>query len=74
VLPGFRPNQSPASCPGDSFYFTAVISLEAHENGTKYSALVMHSDPDARKRHEDMGFYNGWGAALDQLIAVAKAM
>src|SRR4051794_34127917 len=54
VLPGYRPNRSPASCPGENFYFTAIISLEAQGNGTKYSALAMHADGDARKRHEDM--------------------
>lgn len=28
---------------------------------------------DCRK-HEKMGFHDGWGKALDQLVAVAKAM
>ena len=74
VAPGYRPNPSPAACPGDSFYFTAVISLEPHGSGTKYSALVMHADPASRKRHEDMGFHDGWSAALDQLIRLAKSM
>ena len=74
VAPGYRPNESPAACPGDAFYLTAVISLEPHGSGTKYSALVMHADPASRKRHEDMGFHNGWSAALDQLIRLAKSM
>jgi uncharacterized protein YndB with AHSA1/START domain len=55
VAPGYRPNESPAACPGESFYFTAVISLEPHGNGTKYSALVMHADAASCKRHEDYG-------------------
>jgi uncharacterized protein YndB with AHSA1/START domain len=74
VAPGYRPNESPAACPGESFYFTAVISLEPHGNGTKYSALVMHADAGSCKRHEDMGFRDGWGAALDQLITLTKTM
>ena len=74
VAPGYRPNESPASCPGDPFYFTGIISLESQGSGTKYSALVMHADAASCKRHEDMGFYNGWGAALDQLITVTKSM
>jgi uncharacterized protein YndB with AHSA1/START domain len=74
VAPGYRPNESPAACPGESFYFTAVISLEPHGNGTKYSALVMHADAASCKRHEDMGFRDGWGAALDQLITLTKTM
>ena len=74
VAPGYRPNESPAACPGDPFYFTAVISLEPHGNGTKYSALVMHADAASCKRHEDMGFHDGWSAALDQLITLTKTM
>lgn len=74
LAPEYRPNESPAACPGDPFYFTAVISLEPHGNGTKYSALVMHADAASCKRHEDMGFRDGWGAALDQLITLTKTM
>jgi uncharacterized protein YndB with AHSA1/START domain len=64
----------PAACPGDSFYFTAVISLESHGNGTKYSALVMYADATSCKKDENMGFREGWGAALDQLITLTKTM
>ena len=34
----------------------------------------MHSDQAACAQHADMGFHEGWGAALDQLVAVAKEM
>jgi uncharacterized protein YndB with AHSA1/START domain len=54
--------------------FTAVITLEPHETGTKYSVQVMHLDEATRQKHFDMGFYDGWGAALDQLIEVAKQL
>ena len=74
VLPGYRPNPSPDACPGEPFYFTAIISLEPHGNGTKYSALAMHADPVSCKRHADMGFQDGWGTALNQLIEVTKTM
>jgi uncharacterized protein YndB with AHSA1/START domain len=67
--PGFRPNDI-----GDEFPFTAVISLERTAAGTKYSALAMHATPTDSKRHADMGFLEGWGAALDQLVALAKTM
>ena len=72
VLPGYRPAKSADACPGESFYFTCVIRLEPHGTGTKYSALAMHAEAASRKRHEDMGFHDGWGAALDQLVALAK--
>src|SRR5687768_10859007 len=74
LAPGYRPNGLPAACPGDPFYFTAIISLEPHGSGTRYSAVVMHADAASRKRHEEKGFHDGWGAALDQLITLAKTM
>jgi hypothetical protein len=30
----------------------------------------MHADEDACKQHSDMGFAEGWGAALDQLVTL----
>ncbi|MGZ5152518.1 MAG: SRPBCC domain-containing protein [Burkholderiales bacterium] len=51
-----------------------MITLEAHGKGTKYTALAIHKDEEGRKKHEEMGFYDGWGTALDQLVAVAKKM
>jgi len=66
--PGFRParREPGPNCP---FRFTAVILIEPHGSGTKYTAIVMHEDEQSRKRHEDMGFHDGWGTALDQLVA-----
>jgi uncharacterized protein YndB with AHSA1/START domain len=68
--PGYRPRPVP---PG-SFLMTAIIALEAQGDGTKYRALVVHADEDARRLHEGMGFHAGWGKALDQLVAIAKTM
>ncbi|MEO8674742.1 MAG: SRPBCC family protein [Casimicrobiaceae bacterium] len=72
LLPGFRPAIANSACPGETFSFTAVISLEPQGSGTKYTALVIHGDADGRKRHEAMGFHDGWGKALDQLVALVK--
>jgi len=71
--PGFRPTTSAA--PADhALAFTAIISMAAQGTGTKYTAHVMHCDPEARQRHETMGFHDGWGAALDQLVALARSL
>lgn len=70
--PGYRPAQRAVACPGVDFAFTAVISLEASGAGTKYTALVIHGDDDSRKQHEALGFHDGWGKALDQLVALAR--
>lgn len=77
VEPGFRPAIQPVETPGHEcaeFAMTAVISLEPHANGTKYTALVMHADKETRIKHEQMGFHEGWGKALDQLVAMVKKM
>jgi uncharacterized protein YndB with AHSA1/START domain len=68
--PGYRPRDT----SGFPFVFTAIIKLEPHGSGTKYTAHVLHSDAAGRKKHEDMGFHAGWGKALDQLVALAKTM
>lgn len=51
---------------------TAVIMLEPHANGTKYTAIVMHSNQESRKRHEEMGFHAGWSTCLDQMVDMIK--
>jgi uncharacterized protein YndB with AHSA1/START domain len=68
--PGFRPSNLPIGVP----VFTAVISMEPKGKGTKYTALAMHQDAAGRKRHEDMGFHDGWGKATDQLVEAMKAV
>jgi uncharacterized protein YndB with AHSA1/START domain len=69
----YRPRPT-AAMPSDPFLMTAVVALESLDNGTKYTALVIHGDEEARKKHEQMGFHEGWGKALDQLVEVAKKM
>ena len=53
---------------------TAMILLAAEGKKTKYTAVALHGDPESCKRHADMGFQEGWGTALDQLVTHAKAM
>ncbi len=61
---GFRPT-------GEGF-MTAIIELEPSGSGTRYRATALHKDEADRKKHEEMGFLQGWGAALDQLVAHMK--
>jgi uncharacterized protein YndB with AHSA1/START domain len=68
--PGYRPRNS-AQFP---FLMTAVLMFEKVPQGTKYTALVIHSDEESRRKHEQMGFHHGWGKALEQLVAMAKAL
>ena len=63
---GYRPSGKP--------FMSAIIELMPAGKGTLYRATAIHLDEAARKKHEEMGFHNGWSAALDQLVAHAKKM
>lgn len=58
--------------PADSPFMTAVITLDDHDEGTAYRALVMHKDPETRAWHEEMGFFDGWGTVAAQLAALVE--
>lgn len=62
--PGYRPK-------GEAF-MTATILLEPEGTGTRYTAIAQHGDPEIRNKHEEMGFQDGWGTALEQLVELAK--
>jgi uncharacterized protein YndB with AHSA1/START domain len=68
---GFRPARQPPHLP---FQFTAVILLEPQGQGTRYTAIVMHADEASRQKHEAMGFQQGWGKALEQLVEHMKTV
>lgn len=58
-----------------SFPFTAIVTLEAlGENSTRYTARALHRNGADRKKHEEMGFHEGWGTCLDQLVAHVKTV
>jgi uncharacterized protein YndB with AHSA1/START domain len=64
---GFRP----VAAAGDDgeLGFTARIEIAASpDGGTHYRAIAMHADERSCARHAEMGFADGWGAALDQLV------
>ena len=61
---GFRPAPNPDPI---GFHFVATILFKKLNNGTAYKAIVAHTDEDGRKKHEAMGFQDGWGKAFDQL-------
>lgn len=66
LLPGYRPSAEP--------FFTGVVTIEPEGEGTRYRAMARHRDEEGCNRHAEMGFHDGWGAALDQLVAYAKAL
>jgi uncharacterized protein YndB with AHSA1/START domain len=38
----------------------------------KYTALAIHGSEEESQRHNEMGFREGWGKALDQMVDVVK--
>ena len=56
--------------PGDLPFTGRIEIAPAPGGGTLYRAIAMHADADAARRHSEMGFHAGWGAALDQLVAL----
>ena len=71
--PGFRPSALMTDTPCDSFAFTASIALQPIDGGTKYTAMVQHASESGRQQHEAMGFEQGWGKALDQMVAFIQS-
>lgn len=65
LLGGWRPAEQP--------FMTAVITLDDHDLGTAYRAVVMHKSPEDRGMHQELGFYDGWGTVAAQLAKLVEA-
>ena len=59
VMEGFRPAARP--------FMTAICELIEQDGGTLYRATALHADDEAKRRHEEMGFFDGWGTTMRQL-------
>lgn len=66
LLPGYRPAPKP--------FFTAALLLEPTATGTRYTAIAIHGNEETRKSHEEMGFHDGWGTVVSQMVDYIKAM
>ena len=64
LLPGFRPSEKP--------FFTAILDLYPSGAGTRYVATALHRDEAGRKQHEEMGFHDGWGTVVTQMVEYIK--
>lgn len=65
LLGGYRPSANP--------FFTAVVEMERRGAGAYYKAMAIHGDAAGRKKHEEMGFHDGWGTVLTQMVDYIKA-
>lgn len=64
--PGFLP----LAPPTEGFHFTAIVEFEPVDGGTRVFATARHGTAEEAAVHAEMGFEQGWGAALDQLVAL----
>lgn len=53
---------------------TAIMTLTSEGAGTRYAARVLHKNAADSKKHEEMGFHEGWGTTIDQLAGVAERL
>ena len=55
-------------------FMTAVITFEPEGGKTRYTATVRHWSDEDVKKHDAMGFYQGWGICADQLETLAQTI
>lgn len=72
LIAGFRPSDRGYLTEEGGFYLTAVLTLESVGTGTRYTAHAMHADTAGRDKHAAMGFAEGWGTVLDQLVEYCR--
>ncbi len=60
--------------PGGKPFMTMILTFEPEGDKTRYTAVVRHWSEEDKKKHEEMGFHQGWGQCADQLEALAKTL
>lgn len=61
--------------PAEKPFMTAILLLEdLGEGKTRYTAIARHPTKEIREQHEQMGFHEGWGIVLDQLVGYVKGL
>ena len=74
LLLGFRPTAPSPTC-GDEladFKFTVMVEVANFGSSEHDTATVIRADEAGSKKHAAMGFEQGWGIALEQLIALVR--
>lgn len=64
---GWRPNS-------DDMPFSAIITLEHHPKGTKYTATALYRNEVDRQKHAKMGFVEGWDSRIEQLARLSEEL
>lgn len=70
----FGPDWQPKAMSGEGcdFAMVAIVTFEAENGGTRYTARVRHWDEATLKRHEEIGFHEGWTQCTNQLAEITE--
>jgi uncharacterized protein YndB with AHSA1/START domain len=53
---------------------TGVFLMSDEGEGTRYIARALHRNAEDAKKHDDMGFQEGWGTMVSQTEEYAKSL
>ena len=53
---------------------TSIFTFADESTGTRYTARCLHKDDADRAKHEEMGFFGGWGTMAQQMAEVAESL
>ncbi|MEW4448426.1 SRPBCC domain-containing protein [Qipengyuania sp. JC766] len=53
-------------------FMIGIWQVEPEGDGTRYTGIARHWSDEERKKHEAMGFLQGWQAAAAQLKAICE--
>jgi uncharacterized protein YndB with AHSA1/START domain len=76
LQPGYRPASVGKGEMVDcaDIPFTSILTLKERGGKTHYSVVVLHMGEAGRRRHEEMGFHDGWNICIEQLIEVVSGL
>ena len=55
-------------------FMVGEVRFDRLDDGTCYTATAQHWSAEDMKRHEEMGFYEGWGIVAEQLDMLALTL
>lgn len=68
---GLTVNYRPQSGP---MPFTAMLELRPNDSGgCHYRAIAIHQDTAGAQQHSEMGFHEGWGTVVEQMVEHIQA-
>ena len=68
LFPDYRP------AVFDDVPITAIMSMQAEGDGTRYVFTALHRNEDDMKKNKESGFYEGTVIAIDQFVAHISSM